>query len=295
MALLSSIPSEWGPQFEGVGGAVTRTRTGPNEIHFTAPSHMALVMFTPQPGRQMALNSDRRSTGLAPAGSVEIIPTRSELFARWLTDKENLLVALDGKRLTRLAELEFETDAFELRPPRIGHMDKRALTIASLLRDELLLDQFGNEDCLESLITVFGTHLLRHYSNLGDRCKDLRVGGLSPLCLKRIQEFIAAHLDQKLPVEMLAQVAGMSASHFARAFSASTGYPPHKYVVSMRLARARQMIAATDAPLETIAHACGFHSHSHLSATMRRFLGVTPSAFRTKRPRALNPTRPGGR
>lgn len=287
MPLLDSIPSDWGPKFEGTGGAITRTRTGPNEINLTAPTHMALVMFTPQPGRQIALNSDRKSDAFVPAGSVEIIPARSELFARWLTDKENLLVALDSERLTRLALLEFDTDTFDLQPPRIGHLDKRALTIASLLRDELVLGAAGNEDCLESLITVFGVHLLRQYSNVRNVCARPPAGGLSPLCIRKIRDFVAEHLDQKLPVERLAQVVGMSPSHFTRAFHASTGYPPHKFVICLRLEKARHLIATSDVPLEAVARACGFHGHSHLSATMRRFLGEAPSVFRSQGHRAI--------
>jgi AraC family transcriptional regulator len=69
--LLRSIPDEWGPKFEACSGAVTRTLTGPNSIKFNAPSHMALVMLTPQPGREVSLNSDRRSQFLAPQGNYQ--------------------------------------------------------------------------------------------------------------------------------------------------------------------------------------------------------------------------------
>ena len=101
--LLRSVPDEWGPKFETSSGAVTRTLTGPNSIRFNAPSHMALVMLTPQPGREVSLNSDRRSRFLAPVGAVEIIPSNAEVFARWKSAKENLLLALAPEQLSRLA------------------------------------------------------------------------------------------------------------------------------------------------------------------------------------------------
>ena len=105
--LLGDIPDHWGPKYESGGVAATRTRVGPNEIFLRPLSHMALVLFTPQPGRLVSLNSDRRVAGLAPAGALEIIPTGSDFSARWLVDKENLLVALEPRHLARLAGLEF--------------------------------------------------------------------------------------------------------------------------------------------------------------------------------------------
>ena len=57
--MLNSVPQEWGPKIEHEGIAVARTHTGPNAIEFTAPANMALVMFTPQPRREVGLNSDR--------------------------------------------------------------------------------------------------------------------------------------------------------------------------------------------------------------------------------------------
>src|SRR5438045_907191 len=87
-ALLRSIPNSWGPKFGAESGAVTQTRTGPNEIILTMPANLALVMLTPQPNREIALNSDRKSIALAPVGSIEIVPAGSELFARWTVDKE---------------------------------------------------------------------------------------------------------------------------------------------------------------------------------------------------------------
>lgn len=282
MSLLGKIPSDWGPKFEGSGSAATRTLTGPNQISLITPTHLALVMFTPQSGRQVALNSDRRSTAFVPAGSVEIVPAQSDLFARWTTDKENLLVALEPVRLKHLAGIEFDADDFELTPPRMGFVDKRALTLSALLRDELLRGSDANDDCIESLITVFGTHLLRHYSSLKIKRSRHSTGGLTPFQMNRIHEFLEAHIGTKISVERLSEFAGMSPSHFTRAFKTSTGLPPHKFIISLRLARARTLIAENDSSLEEVARMCGFHSHSHLTSTMQRFWATSPSTFRSR-------------
>jgi AraC family transcriptional regulator len=282
-SLLKSIPDEWGPRYEGDAGAVARTRTGPNAIQFTAPTHIALVMFSPQPDRQVALNSDKRLTALAPVGSIEIVPAQSDLYARWVVDKENLLVAVDPARLKNLAELEFGTDRFELEPPKLGYVDRKALAVGYLIRDELLLDGGPNGDCLDSLLTVFGTYLLRNYSSLGQRQWHAPKGGLAPQKLRRINDYIQAHIGSKISVEQMAEIAQMSPSHFLRAFRQSTGLPPHQFLIAARLAHARHLITTTSTPLDEIARSAGFNSHSHMTASMQRVWSIRPSTFRSQR------------
>jgi AraC family transcriptional regulator len=272
--LLSSVPDEWGPKFETSSGAVTHTLTGPNSIGFHAPCHMALVMLTPQPGREVSLNSDRKSEFLAPVGAVEIIPSNAEVFARWKTTKENLLLALAPEQLSRLAGLEFQTEDFEFRPLAPGHVDEKALLLANLVREEFQSGEPLNHLYLDSLLTVFSTYLLRNYSTLQDRPVPLSRGGLSLKALRDVQDYIMANIGEQLSVERLALIAGLSPSHFLRAF---------RQTVETRIELAEQLVMTTDMPLARIASLTGFASHSHMTAAMRRHKFTTPSALRRAR------------
>jgi AraC family transcriptional regulator len=281
--LLSSVPDEWGPKFETSSGAVTRTLTGPNSIRFNAPSHMALVMLTPQPGREVSLNSDRRSRFLAPVGTVEIIPSNAEVFARWKSAKENLLLALAPEQLSRLAGLELETEDFEFQSLAPGHVDEKALLLANLVREEFQSGEPLNHLYMDSLMTVFSTYLLRNYSSLQDRPAPRRRGGLPPKAWRDVQDYIRANIGEQLSVERLALVAGLSPSHFLRAFRQTVGQAPHQYVHATRLELAEQLVMTTDMPLARIASLAGFASHSHMTASMRRHKFTTPSTLRRTR------------
>ncbi|SFU23043.1 AraC family transcriptional regulator [Mesorhizobium sp. YR577] len=278
--LLKSIPDAWGSKFEAESGAVTRTRTGPNEIGFRAPSHMALVLLTPQPNREMALNSDRKSVFLAPVGTVEIVPANAELFARWRTPKENLLLAFAPDKLSTLAGLEFQTEDFEFRPPGEGHVDEKALLLASMIREEFQKGEPTNALYLDSLITVFSMYLLRNYSTLAEGPSHLSRGGLSSKVWRDVRDYIQANLDDELSVERLSIVAGLSPSHFLRAFRQTAGQPPHKYVLATRLEMAEQLVISTDFRLSIVAKLTGFSNHSHMTAAMRQHKSITPSALR---------------
>jgi AraC family transcriptional regulator len=281
--LLKSIPDAWGPKFEAESGAATRTRTGPNEIGFRAPTHMALVLLTPQPDREVALNSDRKSVFMAPVGTVEIVPAGAELFARWRTTKENLLLAFAPDKLSRLAGLEFQTEDFEFRPPGEGHVDEKALLLANMIREEFQKGEPSNALYLDSLITVFSMYLLRDYSTLAKVPSQQSRGGLSSKAWRDVRDYIQANLDDELSVERLATVAGLSPSHFLRAFRQTAGQPPHKYVLATRLEMAEQLAISTDLPLSMVAKLAGFSNHSHMTAAMRQHKSITPSALRRAR------------
>lgn len=274
--LLADAPDGWGPKFAGRGSAVTVTRTGPSEIGFTTPTAMALVMLTPQPDREVALNSGRKARFLAPAGEIEIVPAGSELFARWLAPKQNLLVAIAPERMRLLAETALERPDLKLLPVRPGHIDRQAHLLAVMIREEFRRGSECNELYLESLTTALSIHLLRTFSSGKVKRQRVLRGGLRPEVLNRVNGYIDAGLARKLTIEELARVAGLSPSQFTRAFRETTGQPPHQYLLGVRLARAKRLILGADIPLAAIAAQCGFASQSHLSTTMRRLWSTTP-------------------
>lgn len=281
--MLSGVPDEWGPKFQLDGGAVTRTHTGPNSIHFTAATHMALVLLTAQPQRQVALNSDRKMEALAPAGALEIVPVQSELFARWVVEKQNLLVAIDPGHLEQLAGMEFDRDSFELHPPKLGVVDAQAHMLARWMRREMEAKELACKESLDAQVTLFSIHLLRNYSSLKGRSTSIFNGGLSSSAWRRVNDFIQAHLTESLSLKKLATVAGLSPSHFARAFKHTTGQSPHQYVIAARLAYARHLIVETEAPLSEVAKITGFSSNSHMTSMMKQVWGTLPKQYRQMR------------
>jgi AraC-like DNA-binding protein len=109
-------------------------------------------------------------------------------------------------------------------------------------------------------------------------------GGLSPGAMRRVQEYVEAHLGESIDLAMLASVAGLSIHHFARGFKQSTGVTPHHYLTGKRVERAQDMLAHTTLSLSEIAYAVGFSDQSHLARHFRQMFGVTPGQFRWSQP-----------
>jgi AraC-like DNA-binding protein len=105
-------------------------------------------------------------------------------------------------------------------------------------------------------------------------------GGLPPRALRRVREHVASHLNEGIALEDLAEIAGLSLHHFARAFKASAGVPPHGYVLQQRVERACDLLINTDYSVADIALAAGFVDQSHLARHFRQSIGVSPGVFR---------------
>jgi len=104
--------------------------------------------------------------------------------------------------------------------------------------------------------------------------------GLDGGRLRRVLAYIEEHLAEDITVADLANVACLSIFHFTRAFAATMGAPPHRYVSQRRLETARAMIATGRASLSEIALECRFSSQSSFTRAFRRATGMTPAEYR---------------
>jgi AraC family transcriptional regulator len=98
--------------------------------------------------------------------------------------------------------------------------------------------------------------------------------------VRRLRDYVESSLAEDLDVTMMANVAGLSPAHFARAFARTIGMTPFHYVMSRRLARAHEMLERTDRSALDIALAVGFKTPSHFTVRFHREFGVTPSEIR---------------
>jgi len=97
--------------------------------------------------------------------------------------------------------------------------------------------------------------------------------------LRRVLTYVEEHLAEDITVADLASVACLSIFHFTRAFAATIGMPPHRYVSRRRLENAKKMIATGHA-LGEIALNSRFSSQSSFTRAFRRATGMTPAEYR---------------
>lgn len=280
------IPDIRGPKSYGELADVALTRCGPNAICFVSEAHFLIIALAPQ---DAGVADERSSVFQAPAGSIEVIPAGTPFRACWDTPHEIILLAVPPERLQAFAAQEFPDQTLALAPlsPRLP--DQTALQIARLMRDCLARPQEPNSRYMDSLKIALLLHMISAYSAAAEAApRTLFRGGLPPRVWRRMEAHIAEHLAEDMQLADLAAAAGLSYSHFLRAFRQTSGMSPHRYIMLQRSQRARELAASTALPLKQVAIQCGFANQSHMTTVMRSLLSDTPARIRRQSEIAAN-------
>ncbi len=132
---------------------------------------------------------------------------------------------------------------------------------------------------IDSLAHAIATHLVHSYGTTRG-CVPADETAHASTGIRRIADFVAANLGEDLSIEVLAREANLSPRAFTRAFRKHFGTPVHRFVLDLRLAKAKEMLIATDESIVEIALRTGFSSQSHLATAFRKLTGITPKAYR---------------
>ena len=87
-------------------------------------------------------------------------------------------------------------------------------------------------------------------------------------------------LEESVTIQEIAQELGISYSSFRKLFKVHTGFAPAMYQQSLRLQRAKELLATTDASIKVIAYRLNFESPDYFSAKFKSQTGMKPSEFR---------------
>ncbi|WP_299611921.1 AraC family transcriptional regulator [uncultured Tateyamaria sp.] len=135
------------------------------------------------------------------------------------------------------------------------------------------------------LLTMMGRLVAHADERSKTRVKVSGTKPLDPARLKRVVDYIEAHLGEVIAMPDLAQVACLSQHHFARVFRAATGMSPHAYVTQKRIEHAQTLLLTTNTPLVQVALICGFGTQAHFSTVFKKLVGVPPKRFQSERRR----------
>jgi transcriptional regulator GlxA family with amidase domain len=109
--------------------------------------------------------------------------------------------------------------------------------------------------------------------------------GQDPALLRRLlraKDRMDAASEEDWPVARLASVSGVSEAHFARAFKEAFGAPPHRYLLTRRIERAKALLRDTDRPIIDIAFETGWNSLGTFGRVFRDVTGQSPSELRAR-------------
>jgi AraC family transcriptional regulator len=160
--------------------------------------------------------------------------------------------------------------------------------IRSLLGTLKAALQGNDRQCTEALrlaiaVRQFGLRPAAHGAAASVRtpANGRQIQALQKWRLKRIVDYIDAHMSSRITLCDLAAVAGLSRMHFASQFRVATGLRPHEFLLRRRVRRAEELMRGTTMTIVEIALTVGFQTQAHFTTVFKRFAGCTPRRWRS--------------
>lgn len=182
-------------------------------------------------------------------------------------DPQNTLVDPE----LRFAEAELK--------PRLFFFDRDLWETGLKLKAQAENAGSGRQYYAEALSTVLVHEILRLGGGTTQQKQNVR-GGLAGWQKNVVLDYIEEHLGDDISLMTLAELARLSPFHFARAFKQSFAMPPHRYLTTRRLERAKNLLAEPQLSVTEIGAKIGFSDTSSFSSAFRKNTGLTPTEYR---------------
>ena len=110
----------------------------------------------------------------------------------------------------------------------------------------------------------------------------IKTGSSNENVVREAIRYIDTHYAEAVTLADIAGHVHLSEIYFHNLFRRAVGVTPHRYVLSVRIAAAKKLLAASSLPFAEISARCGFGDQSYFHFVFRREEGVTPKEYRTR-------------
>ena len=244
-------------------------------------SDLVVMTYYGAPQRIESRAGRQRQDSLTRSGSITLIPNGHEAHWDISGPIEVSHVYLPRTRILSCAEALRAGSSVEFLE-RVAFADPTASQLLQILAREATNTVCPSRLMVEQTVDVLCLHLLRAHSSLARLSSNAPAKGLTQWQVLKIRAYMRENLDRDVGLEDLATLLGLSRFHFCTAFRKATGLSPHRFLVSMRIARARELLLDPRNPITEIAASVGYQTPSAFATAFRAVEGMSPSEFRRR-------------
>ena len=187
------------------------------------------------------------------------------------------------------ADAPYRCYAFQL----VGYGDSRPVPHISFLQSMEKIEEFCQE-CLKAFHSnEIGREYLADYVYYTFRYRAATSSESAVLCpqapavpypkaLSNALRFIEKNIQREPLIDDIARHAEISKPHLFALFRQYLHCSPHKYMLVMRINRARALLCSGNLPIKQIASLCHFNSLEVFFRQFRKCTGMTPAEYRIK-------------
>jgi AraC-like DNA-binding protein len=262
------------------GAPLTRTKDAPAESAYLFHVQLRPVAV------DMWIDGKLRPSTTTTSGTTFLYDLRTNPVAEIHSSFDNIRFYISQASIDELAFDQGVRRTEGLVPSLRGTHDRVMYGLANALLDHVERANEHSALFIDHIALAFYAHITRAYGH-APVTDDFMSGGLSPWQLRRVLDFLSAHLSDDPTVAELARECGLSSGYFSRAFRQTTGVTPHQWLIGKRVERARQLLLGNGLGLADIALVCGFVDQSHFTRVFTKFEGDSPGRWRQHNRKSL--------
>ena len=182
----------------------------------------------------------------------------------------------------RFVTISFDVDGLKLTPllnRKFTAPQQTASLLQNMHREQENMDGFST-DIIVSQLTLLLLYLLREaVQPTGSRIKNANVVQNENEIIRQAQQYVAAHIREKLSVPLVAGQVGVSPSYLTVLFHKNLQISPGEYIRRIKLQESKQMIRENNMNFTQIASALQYSTVHHFSRQFKEKFGITPTEY----------------
>ncbi|MGH9162192.1 MAG: AraC family ligand binding domain-containing protein, partial [Vicinamibacteraceae bacterium] len=225
----------------------------------------------------------RRARHITPPGHVFLV-NPGEVHTGEAATRDGYVYRTMYPRTTLMEQVARETAGTRRLPLFKDAVLRDPVVSHALTRFHRELAGDGSRLAMESWLLSALTRLICRHA---DRQRTAKAIGRERIAVRRAREYLDEHFASDVSLARLGTVAGLSPFHLARAFAREVGLPPHVYLETVRIARARALLSRAR-PIAEVALDVGYADQSHFTHRFKRLVGIAPGQYLRERTRSIS-------
>jgi AraC-like DNA-binding protein len=260
-------------QLEIIVARWTDTRTEDRREAVVAPDGQLVLGVALRPTR-VRLSSGREMIfdGVMASGMTYVCRPSQTLHAEFAGPTDFLHLCVAGGSIHKRQHAEMSPGRYV------------EASLASMLPRDALIDHLARavrtaaDGTDEGYIETLALAIVVRAAQIHQR--SVRASPLPKWRLRRVIDYIEAHVAKAISISDLATAAGLSRTHFTAQFRLATRCRPHDFILLQKIEAAKRLLLQTSRELLDIALSVGFQTQAHFSTVFKRFVGETPGRWR---------------
>jgi AraC family transcriptional regulator len=238
-----------------------------------APMPVVVVQF----GGKKISSLDQGSSLISYASATTVLPEAVESLWQLQGATDVAIIYFEGPALKRIRHhMAARKQAVALDDILCGALLRQLLTL--LMEEDGGLSRVRQQHCQALLNALL--HQLCYQLDLRHKKDVINSQSSKFLHVQIAVDYIHDHLGERLTAPEVAAQTGLQQSYFRQIFQQITGLTLHRYIMQLRLERARDLLGNSELALAAIAEEVGFSNQSHMTSCFRRYYDITPALFK---------------